>query len=161
MVNKVIFINLKNNQFTRTRSYYNGFLKIGIDCLWHDVSNFSQLIKLYSEIKSLQNNTIIVATSRSQLLSIYSFLLGHRVILDAGLPLWDGVITSRRNFGFMGWNMIKVYLTDFMSFHLSKHVIFETSVQKSRVSRMFFINQKKLSHVLLGLDENRFPFRKF
>jgi hypothetical protein len=156
MINKIIFINLKNNKYTRTRNYYNGFLKLGIECSWHDVAGFSELIDLYHEIKSFQNRPTVVVTSRSQLLSIYSFFLGYRVVLDAGLPLWDGVITSRRSFGFMGWGLIKVYSTDFLSFHLSKHIIFETSTQLPRVSKMFAVKKRKLSYVLLGLDENRF-----
>ena len=156
MKNKIIFINLKNNKYTRTRNYYNGLLKLGVECTWHDINGFIGLLMLYREIKSFQNKTTVVATSRSQLLSIYSFFLGYRVVLDAGLPLWDGVITSRRSFGFMGWGLIKVYFTDFLSFHLSKHVIFETDVQLSRVSKMFVVKKRKLSCVLLGVDENRF-----
>jgi hypothetical protein len=156
MVKKIIFINLKNNKYARTRNYYHGLLKLKVNCSWRDVAGFRELIAVYKEIKPFRNNTIIVVTSRSQLLSIYSFFLGCRVILDAGLPLWDGVITSRRNFGFMGFRLIKVYLIDFLSFHLAKHVIFETYTQRSRVSKMFTIKQEKLSCVLLGFDENRF-----
>ena len=155
MINRIIFINLKNNKYTRSRNYYNGFLKLNVDCLWHEVAGFRELFNLYNELGPFRNDTTVVVTSRSQLLSIYSFLLGYRVILDAGLPLWDGVITSRRSFGFMGLGLIKVYLIDYLSLHLSKHVIFETDVQQSRVSKMFAIKRDKISSVLLGFDENR------
>lgn len=161
MKNKIIFINLKNNRYTRTRNYYNGFVKLGTECSWHDIDGFIGLLSLYREMKSFHDHTTVVVTSRSQLLSIYSFFLGRRVILDAGLPLWDGVITSRRNFGFMGWELFKVYCTDFLSFHLSKHIVFETSTQLSMVSKMFIIKKRKLSYVLLGLDEDRFPLENF
>ena len=155
MISRIIFINLKNNRYTRSRNYYNGFLKLNVDCLWHEVAGFRELFNLYNELGPFRNDTTVVVTSRSQLLSIYSFLLGYRVILDAGLPLWDGVITSRRSFGFMGLGLIKVYLIDYLSLHLSKHVIFETDVQQSRVSKMFAIKRDKISSVLLGFDENR------
>jgi len=159
MINRIIFINLTNNKYTRTRNYYHGFLKLDIDCSWKDVAGFRELVSVYREIKPFRNNTTVIVTSRSQLLSIYSFFLGYRVILDAGLPLWDGVITSRRSFGFMGLSLIKVYLIDYLSLHLAKHVIFETYVQESRVSKMFAIRRVNLSHVLLGFDENRFAHR--
>jgi len=160
MKNKIIFINLKNNKYTRTRNYYNGLKKIGVECTWCDVDGFIELLILFREIRSFQGKTTVVVTSRSQLLSIYGFFLGFRVILDAGLPLWDGVITSRRSFGFMGWGLIKVYFTDFLSFQLSRHVIFETNIQLSRVSKMFLVKKQKLSYVLLGVDENRFLIEK-
>ena len=115
MTNKIIFINLKNNKYTRTRNYYHGFLKLEINCSWYEVAGFGELVNLYRQIKPFRNNTTIVVTSRSQLLSIYSFFLGYRVILDAGLPLWDGVITSRRSFGFMGLSLIKVYINQHYS----------------------------------------------
>ena len=159
MTNRIIFINLKDNKYTRTRNYYHGFLKLKIDCSWYEVAGFGELVDFYRQIKPFRNNTTIVVTSRSQLLSIYSFFLGYRVILDAGLPLWDGVITSRRSFGFMGLSLIKVYIIDYLSFHFAKHVIFETHVQRSRVSKMFAIKRTKLSHVLIGFDENRFVHR--
>jgi len=159
MTNRIIFVNFKNNKYTRTRNYYHGFLKLKINCSWYEVAGFRELINVYREIKPFRNDTTIVVTSRSQLLSIYSFFLGCRVILDAGLPLWDGVVTSRRNFGFMGLSLIKVYIIDYLSFHFAKHVIFETYVQRSRVSKMFAIKRSKLSHVLIGFDENRFVRR--
>ena len=159
MTNKIIFINLKNNKYTRTRNYYHGFLKLKINCSWYEVAGFNELVNVYSEIKPFHNDTTIIVTSRSQLLSIYSFFLGCRVILDAGLPLWDGVVTSRRDLGFMGLGLIKIYIIDFLSFHFAKHVIFETYVQRSRVSKMFAIKRTKLSHVLIGFDENRFVRR--
>lgn len=159
MAEEIIFVNLKNNKYSRTRNYYHGLLKLKIDCSWRDIDGFRELANVYREIRPFRNNTTIVVTSRSQLLSIYSFFLGYRVILDAGLPLWDGVITSRRNFGFMGFGLIKVYLIDYLSFHLAKHIIFETYVQQSRVSKMFAIRRQKLSCVLLGFDENRFVSR--
>jgi hypothetical protein len=62
--------------------------------------------------------------------------------------------------GFLGFSLIKVYLIDYLSFHLAKHVIFETSAQNSRVSRMFALKRKKISCVLLGFDENRFHYEK-
>jgi hypothetical protein len=160
MNKQIVFINLKNNNYTRTRNYYNGLSKLNVDCLWLEVTGYRDLARVFRERKSSNTDYIIVVTSRSQLLSIYSFCLGHRVILDAGLPLWDGVITSRRRLGFLGYSLIKVYLIDFFSFHLAKHIIFETATQNSRVSRMFAIKRKKISCVLLGFDENRFHYEK-
>jgi hypothetical protein len=156
MNKQIVFINLKNNNFTRTRNYYNGLLKLNVACLWLEVVGYKDLAKVFRELKSSNTKYTIVVTSRSQLLSIYSFFLGRRVILDAGLPLWDGVITSRRSLGFLGFSLIKTYLIDYFSFHLAKHVIFETVAQNSRVSRMFAIKRKKISCVPLGFDENRF-----
>jgi len=160
MNKQIVFINLKNNNYTRTKNYYNGLLKLNVICLWYEVTGYRDLARVFHELKSLDSEYIIVITSRSQLLSIYSFCLRQRVILDAGLPLWDGVITSRRSLGFLGFSLIKVYLIDYLSFHLAKHVIFETSAQNSRVSRMFALKRKKISCVLLGFDENRFCHEK-
>ncbi len=160
MNKQIVFINLKNNNYTRTRNYYNGLLKLNVACLWLEVTGYKDLARVFHELKSSNKKYTIIVTSRSQLLSIYSFCLGRRVILDAGLPLWDGVITSRRSLGFLGFGLFKVYLIDYFSFHLARHVIFETAEQNSRVSRMFAIKRKKISCVLLGFDENRFHYEK-
>jgi len=86
----------------------------------------------------------------------FVFIRGIRPHLDAGWPLFDGVISSRRQYGLLGFNMIKTYLIDFLAFHLSLSVIVESNEQKKRVIKRYFLSSDKVHVVLTGFDESRF-----
>lgn len=153
---KFIFLNIKGNRFTRTKILYNGLLKLGLNCNWYEFSSFREFRYFLKDRKSIYSEEILIATSRSQILAIYSFILGCRIVLDAGLPLWDGVITSRKNFGFLAQNAIKTYMIDFIAYQASKLLIFETESQIDRVARMFCVNKRKIKSLYIGVDESRF-----
>jgi glycosyltransferase involved in cell wall biosynthesis len=99
----------------------------------------------------------VIIACPSHILAIVFFLsFRKRPFLDAGWPLSDGVITSRRQFGIFGVNIIKFYLIDALSFFVSKKVFVESEQQKKRTSRLFFVPRRKLEVLETGFDENRF-----
>jgi glycosyltransferase involved in cell wall biosynthesis len=114
------------------------------------------LIRKDSEIIKGENLTIIVCSPSHILVLPFVFFRGIRPHLDAGWPLFDGVISSRRQYGFLGFNLIKTYLIDFLAFHLSLSVIIESNEQKKRVIKRYFLSSNKVHVVLTGFDESRF-----
>jgi glycosyltransferase involved in cell wall biosynthesis len=114
------------------------------------------LIRKDSEIIKGENRTIIVCSPSHILVLPFVFFRGIRPHLDAGWPLFDGVISSRRQYGFLGFNLIKTYLIDFLAFHLSLSVIIESNEQKKRVIKRYFLSSNKVHVVLTGFDESRF-----
>jgi glycosyltransferase involved in cell wall biosynthesis len=114
------------------------------------------LIRKDSEIIKGENRTIIVCSPSHILVLPFVFFRGIRPHLDAGWPLFDGVISSRRQYGFLGFNLIKTYLIDFLAFHLSLGVIIESNEQKKRLIKRYFLSSNKVHVVLTGFDESRF-----
>ena len=155
---KVIFLCLKGNHNSRTKNYFHGLTKKAVPAFWYDCSK-RQLLSLFfgGERRFLKKSGVrIVVASPSHVLSILVFLfLQKRPILDAGWPLFDGVVTSRREFGFLGLNVLKTYLVDFLSFHCSSTVIVESDYQRRRVSSLFLLPRQRICVVETGFDENR------
>lgn len=151
----VIFLNLSSNMFTRTRNYYHGLKKIGVDCRWFDISSLGDLKALSNELKVLQNTGYkVVVTSPSHIIVLWFFLLFRlRPVLDAGWPLIDGVIVSRKQTGILG---LKAILVDNFSFLFSSLILIESQSQLNRCRRLFPFYRKKFFVLMTGVDENRF-----
>jgi glycosyltransferase involved in cell wall biosynthesis len=129
--------------------------KIGVDCRWFDISSLGDLKAISDELKVLQNTGYkVVVTSPSHIIVLWFFLLFRlRPILDAGWPLIDGVIVSRKQTGILG---LKAILVDNFSFLFSSLILIESQSQLSRCRRLFPIYQKKFFVLMTGVDENRF-----
>jgi hypothetical protein len=154
----VLFLNLKSNRHSRSRNYFNGLRNLGISCEWVDIDGLADLRKIKSKLKNPNNdNPSFVVTSPSHILAIgclFSFF--RRPVLDAGWPLYDGVITSRREYGLFGSKLLKTLLIDLLAFQFSKKVLVESEGQKRRISRRYFVPRRKISVLLTGFDEMRF-----
>lgn len=94
--------------------------------------------------------------SPSHVLTVFARLITRKfIILDAGWPLTDGVLSRglhKKKF----FHFIRVYLIDFISFHCSNLILIESKLQKSRIRKYFFVSVKKLRVSLTGLNETAF-----
>ena len=156
---RFIFLSLSSVKVSRTRNYYRGIQSRNLEVRWIDTS-FIDLCKSLLRKDSVTingENVVITVCSPSHILVLpLVFFLGTRPHLDAGWPLIDGVISSRRQYGFLGFNLIKTYFIDLLAFHLSLSVIVESNVQKRRVAKRYFLSSNKVHVVLTGFDESRF-----
>jgi len=155
---RFLFINLKSNRHSRTRNYFNGLKKLGVSCEWIDVGGLSGLKEQSEKVKRYLNGEAkVVITAPSHVLVLYFVLLFYRKpVLDAGWPLYDGVISSRRQYGVLGINLLKTFVVDFFAFHLTSKVLVESEAQAKAVSRRYFVGKRKISVLLTGFDEVRF-----
>lgn len=158
----VLFLNLKSNRHSRSRNYFNGLRNLGISCEWIDIESLADLRKIKSKLKNPNNgNPSVVVTSPSHILVVGClFTLFRRPILDAGWPLYDGVITSRHEYGLFGSKLLKTLLIDLLAFQFSKKVLVESEGQKRRISRRYSVPRRKVSVLLTGFDEARFTYVK-
>lgn len=159
--NRIIFFSLENGQHSRTKSYFSGIKAGGSDCQWYDISNKNIFSSMFTVISSLpKQNLYFVVASPSHILVPFVFILtGKRPFFDAGWPLMDGVITSRKNYGFFGLKLIKTLLVDFTSIAFAKKVFVETTQQKNRLRRFYFLFRKKFFVIPTGFNETRFSFK--
>jgi glycosyltransferase involved in cell wall biosynthesis len=131
---------------------------MGYACLWFDISKANrkkEIKKLYLEFKG-QYPIYIVANPSHILVPLVCLVMRKRPYFDAGWPLYDGVILSRKNYGRFGENYLKTFLIDFFAFKLSKKVFVESQEQKNRCVRKFGMSKKRLVVLETGFDENRF-----
>ncbi len=152
-----VFLSLKGNKFSRSKNYHNGLIKMGYESTWVEIDSqnkFSQLLDCKK--KYIEKNTTFVVASPSHILALYARLvLLQKIYLDAGWPLSDGVVLSRREYGFMGFRALVIYLLDLFAFHSSSMVFLESTAQVSSVRTKFLLSRKKLVVLETGFDENR------
>ena len=152
-----VFLSLKGNKFSRSKNYHNGLLNMGYKSTWVEIdphNKFSQLLDCKKQY--VEKNTTFVVASPSHILALYARLvLLQKIYLDAGWPLSDGVVLSRREYGFMGFRALLIYLLDFFAFHFSSMTFLESSAQVRSVRTKFLILRKKLVVLETGFDENR------
>ena len=152
-----VFLSLKGNKFSRSKNYHNGLLKLGYKSNWVEIdphNKFSQLLDCKK--RYIEKNTAFIVASPSHILALYARLvLLRKIHLDAGWPLSDGVVLSRREFGFMGFRALLIYLLDFFVFQFSSMIFLESSAQVRSVRTKFLIPRKKLVVLETGFDENR------
>lgn len=155
----VVFLNLSSNMFTRTRNYYHGLKKLGVDCQWFDISSLGDLRAISDQLKVFQKSGYkVVVTSPSHIIVLWYFLLFRlRPVLDAGWPMIDGVIVSRKQTGIVA---LKAILVDNFSFLFSRLILLESQSQLDRSRGLFPIYQKKFFVLMTGVDENRFENTK-
>lgn len=152
------FVSLSSTKSSRTRNYYHGIQSKNLEARWLDTSFLDLCKSLMRRDGFIQgDNNVITVSSPSHILVLpLVFFRGIRPHLDAGWPLFDGVVSSRRQYGFLGFNLIKTYFIDFLAFHLSLSVIVESNEQKRRVTKRYFLSSNKVHVVLTGFDESRF-----
>jgi len=135
---------------------------MGYESIWVEIDSqnkFSQLLNCKKQY--MGKNTTFIVASPSHILALYARLvLSRNMYLDAGWPLSDGVILSRREYGFMGFRVLLFYLLDFFAFHSSSMIFFESTAQVRSVRMKYLLPQKKLVVLETGFDENRVKDKK-
>ena len=118
-------------------------------------NSFRKLLKVmfsyevFHEIKG--RNLVICSPARS--LVILCWLAGNRnILLDAGWPLSDSIESKTFK---QSLKTKKDLFIDFLSFQLSKGVIFESDTQLRRSAKKFLIKKKKCYRIYTGFDETK------
>lgn len=153
-----VFVSLKGNRHTRTLNYYHGLQKLGLNPYWFEIDSRQKVSGVRAICNQFSSRGVhFVVASPSHILVPYLRLRTKRkIFLDAGWPLYDGVIQSRRMYGILGWRLVFTFALDFVSFHLSTKVLLETSEQTKSVGRKYLLSKKKLVVLATGFDEDRF-----
>ncbi len=99
-------------------------------------------------------NTIFVVLSPSHVLvPLLRLCWRGRIVLDAGWPLSDAVLSRGLNLT-KPWKLMKSAAIDFLSFQMASSVIVESAAQSKRVARLFKVHTSKISVLFTGFDES-------
>jgi glycosyltransferase involved in cell wall biosynthesis len=157
-----VFLSLKGNRFSRTLNYYHGTLKKGLNSYWIEIDPQNKAREIHGVINRFKPLKVIyvVASPSHVLVPFIKIRTRSRVFLDAGWPLYDGVIQSRRIFGFFGWRFVFTLLLDLVAFHLSSKIFLESPSQVTVCKRRYLLPRNKLVYLATGFDESRVEDRK-
>lgn len=157
MIKKVFFLSFLDTNYSRSSTILNAksenfekkFLKIR--------SGFANTIRDLSRLsKELKTADSIVIMSPCHILTIFTWIFTRKpIILDAGWPLIDGIL-SRGNVLRSPYRFMLTYFIDLLSFHTARKIIVETALQGRRTSRVFFVPRKKIEVIFTGLNEFEF-----
>lgn len=154
----LVFLSLETAVHSRSMNYFDGLIKLGVTCKWHNIPSKNILKNLNRVISNYKyTNCIFIVCSPSHLLVPYVLLTTRKQpYFDAGWPLYDGAISSRRNFGVLGANLLKTFFIDFIAMVFSKKIFVETCQQQNRIRNKYFIEKEKLVALPTGFRESRF-----
>ena len=111
------------------------------------------ILKRRLELK--EADALVVMSPCQMIAPIVRILLRKTVILDAGWPLTDGVLS--RGVKFVNLHRLaSIFLVDFLAFHTSNLILLESEAQLKRCRRIFLLSKRKCSVQYTGLDESKF-----
>ena len=118
-------------------------------------NSFRKLLKVilsWEVLHEIRRRKLVVC-SPARSLVILCWLAGNRnILLDAGWPLSDSVDSKTFK---QRLKTKKVFCLDFLSFQLSKGVIFESDTQLKRSTKRFLIKKNKCYRIYTGFDETK------
>jgi len=154
----VIFLTLKDEKYSRTWTYYSALRNIGIDSsfirldlntVWRDLK------KLKSDLQDQELKVIVGSASQLLVLPVL-LIFKHKPYLDAGWSLLESTMVNRKRAGFLGRNLLKTYLIDFIATQFSKKIFLESDLQVKWYVRTFLTSKRKCVTLYTGLDESDF-----
>lgn len=154
---RIVFLSFVGAEYSRSAVLLNYESK-------ETEKSFYQLSKGFfiaaKELKAINDSlsgciTYVVMSPCHLLVLPLRLLTKRKIILDAGWPLTDGILSRglvRSGF----YKLVKNFILDLISFHLADLVLLETNAQIRRVKRMFGLSSKKMYRNFTGLNENFF-----
>ena len=151
------FLTIAEAGYSRSWNYLEGLRKIGVNAefVQLDPKNLIKTFWVFRKKRSKHDVFVIMSPSH-YLVPFARVFLGKNVYLDAGWSLFEGSIISRRQKGFIGINILKVYLIDFMASFFAKRIFLESNMQKGFYCKIFLVRKKKCSVIYTGVDEAQF-----
>lgn len=153
-----VFIQIGDRISSRTEVYLEALREVGKEIIVLRTARLFSVdtLRLVNFVRNNSSCCYVITASSQVMTLVISILTWKRPILDAGWPLSDGVINSRREFGVLGINYAKFYLIDLLAFHFASIVILESNEQLMFVRKKFLVRQEKLFVLYTGLNEDRF-----
>jgi hypothetical protein len=110
---------------------------------------------LKKRLELREADAIVVMSPCQMIAPLVRILLRKTVILDAGWPLTDGVLSRGVKLSNLH-RLASIFFVDFLAFHTSNLVLLESEAQLKRCRRIFLLSNRKCSVQYTGLDESKF-----
>jgi len=123
----------------------------------HLNSRWAQMLRSFLKMrKTLTDKSVLVVMSPSHKATFPAKVITRkRIILDAGWPLTDGVLSRGITFIKIP-KLVKSFLLDLVSFHFADVILVESHAQLERIHRIFGIPMNRIRVSFTGVNENSF-----
>jgi len=112
-------------------------------------------IRILKQSHNFQDSTIVVMSPSHLLVLLLKLTTRFPIVLDAGWPLSDSEPKTEMS-RFHRLASLKNLIIDFISFHLSDKVLFETESQGIYSSQKFMLSKEKWKSLPTGFNEIEF-----
>ena len=154
-----VFITFDRADYSRSSVYLDGLRSKGyfptvIELKMKGIKRYSELRRALKKIKN--DSAVYVIMNPCHILTPFvRLLVGNFVVLDAGWPLLDGLITREVN-SRLSVVKIKTFLIDYFAAHFATLILLETNEQVKHYSRKFLVSRNKCNVLFTGVNEIRF-----
>ena len=154
---KVLFLSFVGPNYSRSSTLLNSQSQL-IQKNYMELPKgiLPSLLEIYKKRIQIRKNDYLVVMSPCHVLTpILKIVSRKPLILDAGWPLTDGVISR----GLRNQQILRLPIIawiDFISFHLADIVLLESKAQLARVRKQYFVRTSKLHVQFTGLNETSF-----
>jgi glycosyltransferase involved in cell wall biosynthesis len=157
---RVCYFGIYNQQYSRNKILINGLRSNGVRVLechssLKGVSKFFDLIKKHWRIRK-DYDVMVVGFPGQVAMILARFLTFRPIVLDAFLSFYDSMIYDRKMYAKKSLKAKYFWLIDFLSCHMSKRVLLDTSAHIMYFHKTFKIPIKKFNRILIGADEKVF-----
>lgn len=153
----VYFLSFVGSKYSRSGTVLNSKSKALNRKYLHLDSGIEGVIRsiLKRRLELKEADALVVMSPCQMIAPIVRILLRKTVILDAGWPLTDGVLSRGVKFSNLH-RLASIFLVDFLAFHTSNLILLESEAQVKRCRRIFLLSKRKCSVQYTGLDESKF-----
>jgi len=124
---------------------------------FHLNPKWGQMFRDFLEMRrNLTGDSVLIVMSPSHKATFPAKVItGKRVILDAGWPLTDGVLSRGFSINKVP-KLIQSFLLDLLSFHFADVILVESHAQLERIHHFFRIPRNRIKVSFTGVNENAF-----
>jgi len=146
--------------FSRSNIYINGLKKMGakiIECNT-DKTGIGQYIELIKKFKQIKENIdlIIIGFPGYSMVPLARLLSWKPIIFDALCSMYEAEIISRGKYKYNLFRKLKLYLQDWLDFHLATISLVESKAQKKYLMSRYRLDSKKLAVLYTGVNSELF-----
>ena len=151
------FLSFVEPSYSRSGTLFNAHSKhlqkeyIKVSSGWRKI-----FLELLSVRRSINKHSVVIVMSPAQKIApLARRLLKQKIILDAGWPLTDGIVSRGINLKKIPM-LLRSYFIDFISFHSVDLILVESQAQLKRISRLYVVPRSRLRVSYTGVNEMAF-----
>lgn len=159
---KVLYFNLTENIHTRDAVYLSGLKKLGIEVIecrdW--TPGLKKFWNLYRKHKTLKDeyDFLFVGFAGHILVPFARIISRKKIVFNALGSLYDGIVLSRKKYGFLGLRVPYTWLIDWLAFNSANITLVDTNARKKYITNYFLLPDKKIVCLETGVDDSIFVY---
>lgn len=158
----ICYINLTQNIPPRDAVYFRGLKEAGVKIIECNDSSpsWKKFWVIFKKHRAIKNDYAIlwVGYSGHILVPFARLISRKKIVFNSMGSLYDGIIESRKKYGFLGLKIPYIWLIDWLAFHGTDLTLVGTNTMKEYIARKFFVPKNKLIRIWTGADDAVFAY---